>query len=67
MEITIGDSYHIEMGTDVFDIEITKLSTKNVTFMAAGKRVKVPETPRVLPIDVFANWITGLQEQAQKQ
>lgn len=61
MEIEIGDCYHIETGTDIFDIEVTELSTKTVTFMATGRTVKAPETPRVMPITVFAIWVRKIK------
>jgi len=64
--ISVGDTYHIDTGNETFDIEVTALSTKNVTFMAQGATVKAPETPRVMPIVAFANWLEGLQRQVQK-
>ncbi len=67
MEITIslGDTYRINAGKETFEVEVTALNTRNVTFSAKGETVKNPETPRVMPILVFVNWLEGLQQGVQ--
>lgn len=63
--ISLGDTYRITVKQETFEVEVTALNTRNVTFMAKGATVKNPETPRVMPILVFVNWLEGLQQDIQ--
>lgn len=67
MQITIslGDTYRIAVKQETFEVKVTALNTRNVTFMAKGETVMNPETPRVMPILVFVNWLEGLQPDIQ--
>lgn len=63
--ISLGDTYRITVKQETFEVEVTALDTRNVTFMAKGATVKNPETPRVMPILVFVNWLEGMEQGVQ--
>lgn len=67
MQITIalGDTYRITVKQETFELEVTALDARNVTFMATGATVQNPEKPRVMPIMVFVEWLQGLQQGVQ--
>lgn len=60
ISLAVGDAYSIKHTDYTFDIEITGLSTRFVTYMATGSDVKDPDRPRTMDIPVFARWMTGL-------
>lgn len=61
MEIKVGDKYSVQITPEqVLNVEILKLSAREVEFMATGDGVNDPDEPRQMPLGSFAKWLKAM-------